>query len=167
MIRISTRLPAAAFFLALTGAALAQGQAQYAPSHLAAGREVALIAGVGRTVDQLLPEFSETLRQITVTRPEVTKDLNEVLDGLKPEMEQRKQEVIEAAARSFAGRMSEPELRETLAFFNSGVGKKFSDVEPQVSTEVLAELGRWSQRTSEFVVTRVRTEMAKRGHQMQ
>ena len=50
---------------------------------------------------------------MNVTRPEIKQDLDKVVERLRPEMELQKQQMINATARVFASRMTEPELRRS------------------------------------------------------
>ena len=104
-----TRLLAASLAVSLlAGAASAQQPAIAAaaerepPSALA--RDVALASGITQSFENILTSFPDRLRQSTVTRPEIAKDLNEVLDAMKPEMELQKQQMVNAAARIYAER---------------------------------------------------------------
>jgi hypothetical protein len=149
----------------LAAPALAQ---QPAPSaaQIEAARLVVVSSGMVRSFDSLLPQFSEQIRQTLITRPELTKDLSEVLDKLKPELEQQKKEMIDAAARIFAGRLSEQELKEIGAFFSSATGRRYVETQPVILDEMFNEMQNWTQRVSQFVIERVRTEMKKRGHEL-
>lgn len=141
-------------------------QPQVSQSHLSLAREVMLTSGVARSFDALLPAFGEQLRQANVTRPEIRKDLNEVLTALEPEMELQKQEMINIAARLYASRLSEAELRDIAAFFRSPVGRRYVEFQPQILDDMVQQMQSWTQRVSEYVMIRVRSEMGKRGHPM-
>ncbi|MDJ1159831.1 DUF2059 domain-containing protein [Chelatococcus sp. SYSU_G07232] len=167
MNRFLTRVAAASLVLALAGgAASAQTATATAPSHLQAAREVVLASGMSRSFDAMLPTFGDQVRQIYVTRPEIAADLNAVLDQLKPELEKQKDEMVTTAARVLAGRMNEAELKEVGAFFKSPAGQRYVSTQPQVLDELFNEMRDWVQKTSEFVITRVRAEMKKKGHEL-
>lgn len=169
---------AAALTIAVPGLAEAQAQkpAPAAPaaapagpsaSHLALAREVVLSSGIARSFDSVIPAFAEQIRQQTVTRPELQKDLNEVLTSLEPEMELQKQRMVTTTARIYAEKMSEPELKEIAAFFRSPAGKRYVETQPVVLDQMVQAMQNWTQEVSEYVMVRVRAEMGKRGHQMQ
>jgi uncharacterized protein len=149
-------------------AGLTQQPAQ-APSanHIAVGREVAIASGITRSLDAIIPQFFEQIRKQAVTRPELTKDLGEVFESLKGEMELQKQQMISSIGRVLATRMSEAELREVIAFFKSPAGQKYVETQPKVLDEIVREMQTWAENVSEYVMVRVRAEMNKRGHQMQ
>lgn len=145
----------------------APAQPEPTPSHLALAREVITLTGGLSTVDALIPAFSEEIKRQAVTRPELTKDLTEVLTSLEPEMELQRQRGIATVSRTYAKWLTEPEMREVIAFFKTPAGAKYIKVQPDLVDDVVNELQLWSQEASEYAMVRVRAEMGKRGHQMQ
>ena len=142
-------------------------QAQPSPSHLAAARDVVLLSGMARSFDAILPRFAENIRQQAVTRPDITADLNDVLEKMKPELELQKQAMVARTAGIFAAQMSEQELKETATFFRSPAGQKYVASQPAVLDEMVRQMELWTREVSEYVMIRVRAEMGKRGHMMQ
>ncbi|TGD99062.1 DUF2059 domain-containing protein [Methylobacterium nonmethylotrophicum] len=137
------------------------------PSHLALAKEVMLSSGIARSFDSILPAFGEQIKQAAVTRPELTKDLNEVIDKMQPELELQKQRIIDIASRIYATKLTEAELREIATFFRSPSGKRYVETQPQVLDEMVQAMQTWTQEVSEYMMVRVRAEMGKRGHQLQ
>ena len=175
MLRLAPRLAAVCLAAALGGDPVAAQQPQpgapapqqqFTPGHLAAARDVAIGSGITRSFDAIAPQFYEQIKQGAVTRPELIKDLDQVLEALKPEMELQKQQMIGIAARIFAGRMSEAELKDVVAFFKSSSGAKYVEAQPLVLDDLVVEMERWTQGVADYLIVRVRTEMGKRGHQM-
>jgi len=107
MNRVLSALAVAALVVLSDGHATAQqpapsaAQGQPSASHLAAAREVVNLSGMGRSFDAVLPRFGEAIRKNAVTRPDLTKDLDDVLEKLKPELELQKQQMVTASARIF------------------------------------------------------------------
>lgn len=126
-----------------------------------------LSSGIARSFDSVIPAFADRIRQGAVTRPELTKDLDTVLASLEPEMEMQKQAMIDTASRIYASRLSEAELGEIAAFFRSPAGKRYVETQPQVLDDLVGAMQTWTQDVSEYVMVRVRAEMAKKGHQLQ
>ncbi len=137
------------------------------PSHLALAREVMLNSGIARSFDAIVPAFAEQIKKNSVTRPELAKDLDEVLKNLQPEMELQKQRMIDVAARIYAKGLSEAELNEIVTFFRSPAGKRYVETQPQLLDELVGAMQDWTQDVSEYIMIRVRAEMGKRGHQLQ
>jgi hypothetical protein len=162
---LSIRLPAILFGLCLTASpCLAQ---EPTPGQLAAARELIGLTGSLSTVDDMLPAFGEQIKRQAVSRPELTADLDAVLKSLQPELELQRQRIANLVARDYAKYMSEAEMKEVAAFFKTPAGAKYIRVQPQLVDDVVNDVAGWSEQASEYVVTRVRAEMAKRGHQMQ
>lgn len=135
------------------------------PGQMAAARDVIVASGMARSFIPMVPQLSEQIGpMLTRTRPDLTKDLTAVLDQLKPEFEKKTDEMIDIAARIFARRMSEDDLKQTAAFFNSPVGKKYVDLQPVVLDELVVSMQSWTQQLSNFMMQRVRDEMSKKGH---
>jgi hypothetical protein len=178
MIRILSCLATASLALTLAGsAALAQQPArpapaqpapapQISPSHLAVARDVVVLSGMTRTFDVIPPEMNEQIKKNMGGRPEVAKDLDQVIEGMKPEMELQKQQMVTTAARVYASRMSEADLKEIAAFFKSPIGKKYVETQPQILDSMVVEIQNWTKQLAEYVMVRVRAEMSKRGHTM-
>jgi len=171
MIRLFSRSAVAVVAAALLATAVQAQQPpaappQPSPSHLAAARELATISGVLRLYDAFLPQFGAQLRQSAVTRPEITKDLDQVLESLKPELEQQKQEIVNTTLRYYASAFTEAELKDLIAFFKTPPGMKYLQNAPRLLDVLEVETQRWAAKTSESLMTRVRAEMSKRGHQL-
>lgn len=140
---------------------------QITPNHLALAREVMLASGIARSFDSIIPAFDQQIRQQAVTRPELTKDLDEVLKALQPEMELQKQRMVDIAARLYASHLSEAELQDVVTFFRSPSGKRYVASQPEVLDGMVQAMQNWTQDVSEYLMVRVRAEMGKRGHQLQ
>ena len=175
MIRLFLRPAAACFALAaLATAALAQQPAPLprtavppvSESHLAVARELASLTGVSGLFDAFLPQFGAQIRSSMITRPELSKDLDQVLETLKPELEQQKQVMVDLTARYFSNTFTEAELKELVTMFKTAVGQKYLQNAPRILDALAAETQRWTAVVAENLMTRVRAEMGKRGHQL-
>lgn len=140
---------------------------EISPSHLALAREVMLSSGIARSFDSILPTMADQIRKNAVTRPDLAKDLDEVLKSLDPEMDMQKQRLINIAARIYAKRLNETELKDIVAFFRSPAGKRYVETQPQILDDMVGAMQDWTQEVSEYVMVRTRAEMGKRGHQLQ
>ena len=137
------------------------------PEHLKAVREVVVASGLSQSFESIYGEFVGGVRQnIGSTRPELKKDMEEVLTALKAEADLRRDEIIDSSARIFASKMSEADLKEVAAFFNSPVGQRYNSYRPQVIDEIFTLLQPWSTATSNRLYDLFQAEMRKRGHQL-
>ena len=168
MTRSASLFAATSFaLLLLGGAALAQQAAQPTAAQLAAAREVAIGSGMTRSFDAIAEPMLDQLQQMDVIRPEIKKDLAQVVEMLRPEVEQQKQKMINIAASAFAAQMTEAELKDVAAFFKSPSGVKYVQTQPAILDDIVRELATWTQNLSEYILIRARAEMGKRGHQLQ
>ncbi|MGI6245699.1 MAG: DUF2059 domain-containing protein [Pseudochelatococcus sp.] len=135
-----------------------------AQSHVEVAREVVVLSGIARTFDGMLPTFADQVRQLYITRPEISADLNAVLDQLRPELDARKEDILTAAARILASRINEENLTEIRAFFRSTAGQQYVATQPLVLDDLFAAMNTWVGEVSGFLVERVREEMRKKGH---
>ena len=147
------------------GAAAPATPPALATSHLAVANEFINLTGVSKLYDPIVPQFSAQIRQRAVTRPELGKDLDQVLEILKPELEHQKQLMVDATAKFYASAFSEAELKELIAFAKTPVGNKYFQLSPKIRDQLDLETRRWAERVAEFAITRVRAELGKRGHQ--
>jgi uncharacterized protein len=139
----------------------------FTANHLALAREVMLSSGIARSFDSIIPSFAEQIRKQAITRPEIQKDLDDVLVKLQPEMELQKQRMIDIAARTYAARLTEPELSDIASFFRSPAGKRYVETQPLLLDEMVHEMQGWTAEVSEYIMVRVRAEMGKRGFNLQ
>ncbi len=165
MIRTASRLAVTSVALFMLASPVF-AQAQPSAGHLALAREVAITSGMTRSFDAMVEPFLDQLEQMNVTRPEIKQDLQQVVAQLRPELEQQKQKMVDNAAKAFAIRMSEPELKEVAAFYRTPAGKKYVEMQPLLLDDIVKDLATWTQNVSEYIIIRARAEMSKRGHQL-
>lgn len=150
-----------------TPAANTPAGSTYSANHLALAREVMLSSGIARSFDAIIPSFADQIRKQAVTRPEIQKDLDQVLANLQPEMELQKQRMIDIAARAYAAKFSEAELTDIATFFRSPAGKRYVEMQPPLLDEMVRAMQGWTEEVSEYLMVRVRAEMGKRGFELQ
>jgi len=172
MIRRHLACAALGFALAVTAPAFAQAPpptATAAPSiaHVQIAREVIELTGIAQSFESAYTEFRDRTRQLVgVTRPELSKDMNEVIAALKPEADRKRDDMILASADIFARKMNEADLREVAAFFKSPIGQRYNAARPLAIDEIFTVLQTWSVQTSNYMFQRFSEEMGKRGHKM-
>jgi hypothetical protein len=158
---------AALLALALVAAAGAAQAQQPSPATLASARELMEIKGVKSLVEPVVVGVIEqTKGTILQTNPGLTKDLDEVSAQLRNEYQPRVAEMTNEIVQLYAQRFSEQELKEAIAFYKSAAGKKMLAEEPRILDATYARLQQWAIRFQDEVMTRVRAEMKKRGHNL-
>jgi len=150
---------------ALLGEARAQ---QPSAAALASARELVDIKGGGSMFDPVIAGMVEqTKTALLRTSPQLNKELAEVATQLAAEFAPRRNEIIAEAAKFYASRFTEQELKDIVAFYKSPVGKKMLTQEPLVLDQTFTFVQQqWAPRTSEEVMSRFRAEMKKKGHDL-
>jgi hypothetical protein len=155
------RAGAVAFLLAgFIGTASAQTAVQ-----IQLAREIVVASGASRSFDPIVPGILQQAISLYVQQnPDLQKQLLESAQAIKPEFDKRIPELIDIIARVYAGRFSEAELKEVLGFYRSPVGKKYVATQPGVLEESFRLAQTWGNKLSEEIVSRLRSEMKRRGH---
>ncbi len=136
-------------------------------SHLAAARALVVASGMSRSFGIVIPQFMDQIATtLTQTRPELIRDLNTVLTDLQPEFNKQADEMVDIAAQIYVKQISEADLKVAVAFFESQAGKKYVETQPAVLTDVVTAMQGWQGKISTDMMTRVRTEMKKKGHEI-
>lgn len=136
-----------------------------APDQLNAAREVIELSGAASSLKDIVPIFFDEAKQtFTRTRPEIAKDLDESLKAIAPEFEQRRDQLMTEIALVYAQRFTAQELTEIKAFYETPTGKKLVQNLPPILQESYQKTQIWSQKMSQDIVSRLRAEMKKRGH---
>jgi hypothetical protein len=137
------------------------------PSHLLAARDLVVSSGLSRSFGIFVPQMEAVITEsLTTTRPEIADDLTAVMKQIDPEFEAKQDEIVLQAARAFATRMTEQELKEAVAFFTSPAGKKYVNSEPPILDFIVNGIQYWRQRTTDEMMARVKAEMKKKGHDL-
>jgi hypothetical protein len=98
--------------------------------------------------------------------PALNRPLNEVAVQLRKDFEPRKAELMHEVARVYARRFTEQELRELLAFYKTNLGKKVLSDEAPAVEDSFKRAQEWTSEFSDQVLTRMRAEMRKKGHEL-
>jgi uncharacterized protein len=137
------------------------------PSHLAAARELLVLNGIASSFSSSIPQFFDQVGgTLTQTRPELASDLSKVFVQLKPEFDKKADELTDQAARLYTTLLSEQDLNTINTFFKSDAGKKYVQTQPNFMKDVVVIMENWRQQIATDMMTRVRVEMAKKGHEL-
>jgi uncharacterized protein len=136
-------------------------------SHLAAARELLELNGIAASFSSSIPQFFDQVgSNLTQTRPELASDLGKVFVQLKPEFDKKADDLTDKAAHLYANLLSEQDLKAIDAFFKSDAGKKYVETQPSFMKDIVVIMEGWREQISTDMMTRVRVEMAKKGHQL-
>ncbi len=138
---------------------------QPSPTAIATAKEVITVKGATALWDPLVPGVIEQAKSVFVqANPTLLKDLNEV--ALKLRYAPRSAEVVNDVAKLYASRFTEQELKDTLAFYKSPLGRKLLTEEPSILDQSMRNAQSWADRLSQEVIAKIRTEMKRRGHEI-
>ncbi len=137
-----------------------------APSAAALGYAATILDDIGMkpSLDRIVPGMlAEMQREILATRPELKEPLAEAVQIVTPEFLKSEQQVFDAVTKAFASLMTEQELNDTAAFYESPTGKKFVLAQGALANRVAAVAAEWRQQLSVAMEARVHEEMKKKG----
>jgi uncharacterized protein len=149
----------------LAGVASAQ---QPTASAIAVARELVLLKGGSQMFDPVISGIVDSGRGVLMqTNPQLSKDLNDVAAQLRTEFQPRRDDILNQAARGYAQRFSEAEMKEMVTFFKSPLGQKMLVSEPQILDETFTFVQQQlAPRLGEEILNRFRAEMKKKGHNL-
>jgi hypothetical protein len=134
------------------------------PAALAYAATILNDIGMKPSIERVVPTMlAEMQREILATRPELKDPVNEAEQVIAPEFLKTEQELLGAAAKDLAFQMTESELRDTAAFYESPTGKKFQTAQLAVANRVTAIVGAWRQQMSTDMLSRMHEELKKKG----
>lgn len=165
--RFSARLRAVGA-ASLVAVALGAGcaWADPAPSaQLKAARDVVDASGVASGMQDIVPIFlDEAKRTFVRTRPELANDLDDAVKVIAPEFQARREQLLNDIAGIYANSFTAQELADIKAFYQTPTGTKLVKVLPGLLQESYDKTNAWSRQMSQDVITRLRQEMKKKGH---
>ncbi len=130
-------------------------------------REIIIVKGGSSLYEPMITDVVDRAKGVLLqTNPMLGKDLNEVATKVKSDAAPRVGELVNEAAKMYAARFTERELKEALAFYKSPLGQKIIVQEPAILDQSVAFAQTWAAKFSEQVLAQMRTEMKKRGHDL-
>lgn len=134
------------------------------PAALGYADRIFVDIGVKASMDQIIPVlFTELERNVLKTNPELKAALDATLRDIEPDFIKTEAPVMADIAKALATAMSEQELKEAAAFFDSPAGKKFVASQPAVLDQVGNLARAWRDKLSGDILERTRAEMKKKG----
>jgi hypothetical protein len=135
------------------------------PQQMSMARDVVLYSGIARSFQVVVPQYLDQIgASLTRTRPDLIRDLNVVMEQVKPDFDKRVDEMVDNAARIYAAHLNEQQLKEAAGFFKSPAGVAYVQVQPAMMGDLFPAMQAWQKQMSEDMVTRIRAEMKKKGH---
>jgi uncharacterized protein len=149
---------------AAPAAAPSPSPAAPSPAAIAAADTILGDIGIKQTIALVVPGMlTELETNVTRTRPEIKDSLRQTLRAIQPEFDKTAVQTFNRAAAILASQMSEKEIVELAAFFESSVGKKYVAMEPVFLQQLSDVVAPWREQLSTDILVRAREEMKKKG----
>jgi hypothetical protein len=162
-----SRLARAALMTAMLVSAGAVQAQQPSDTATATAKEIIALKGAATVYEVVVPGVIEQVKNLFLqTNPMLSKDLNEVAAKLRQDYAPRRSEILDEVSRLYASRFTEQELKDALAFYKTPLGKKLVEEEPRILDQSMNIAQNWGNKLSEEVISKMRTEMKKKGHEL-
>ena len=134
------------------------------PAAIAAADKILGDIGLKQSIAIVVPGMMTELEtNVTRTRPEIRDSLRATLKAIQPEFDQTAKQTYVKAATLLAEQMSEKDITDVAAFFESPAGKKYVAVTPVFFQKISDLTGAWREKLSTDILERARAEMKKKG----
>ncbi|HXW19994.1 MAG TPA: DUF2059 domain-containing protein [Roseiarcus sp.] len=134
------------------------------PAAVAAADKILGDIGLKQSIAIVVPGMMAELEtNVTRTRPEIRDSLRATLKAIQPEFDQTAKQTYSEAAALLASQMSEKDIADVAAFFDSPAGKKYVEVTPVFLQKLSDVTGAWREKLSTDILVRARQEMKKKG----
>jgi uncharacterized protein len=134
------------------------------PAALTAADTILGAIGLKQSIAIVVPGMMAELEtNVTRTRPEIKDSLRATLKTIQPEFDQTAKQTYAQAESMLASQMSEQEIIQVAAFFDSPAGKKYIAVTPVFVRNLSDLTGAWREKLSTDILERARAEMKKKG----
>jgi hypothetical protein len=145
-------------------AATSAAPATPSPAAIAAADKILNTIGLKQSIAIVVPGMMAELEtNVTRTRPEIRDSLRATLKAIQPEFDQTARQTYSEAAGLLASQMSDQEIAQVAAFFDSPAGKKYVEVTPIFLQKLADVTGAWREKLSTEILERARAEMRKKG----
>lgn len=140
---------------------------QPSPSAISTAGEILEVKGSMAMFEPLVPGVVEQSKNTLLQmNPNLFKDLNEVAANLRKEYGPRMASLKAEIVKLYAERFTEQELKDTLAFYKSPLGKKLLTEEIGFVDRTMSTAQDWAVKLNEEILMRFRTDMKKKGHNL-
>ncbi len=157
----------AAIAVALVAASPAAHAQQPSAASMLVAKQLIDVTGATGLFTPLIAGVVEQAKNLYLQQnPSLAKDLNEIADKMRKNLQPRFAEVTNEIARLYATHFTEQELKAILAFYQSPAGKKMLAQQPVVVDNSMKFAQDWANKLSEQVTMKMRDELKKKGHKL-
>jgi hypothetical protein len=148
-------------------AGAASAQSKPTMTALVSARQILELKGGLHLFDPIVGNVIERNKNMLLqANPMISKDLNEAATKLYGQLEPRRLELQNELISLYAKTFTEKELKETLAFYKSPLGKKLIEQEPKILESSMKFADDWTKKLVEEVVQKLRAELKNKGHNL-
>jgi hypothetical protein len=134
------------------------------PAALAAADKILSAISLKQSIALVVPGMMAELEtNLTRTRPEIRDMLRATLKTIQPEFDLTAKQTYAEAEALLASQMSEKDITDVAAFFESPAGKKYVEVTPIFLQKLSDVTGAWREKLSTDILVRARGDMKKKG----
>ena len=134
------------------------------PAALAAADKVLNSIGLKQQIAIVVPGMMQELEtNLTRTRPDIKDSLRATLKTIQPEFDATARQTYTQAESLLASEMSEQDITQVAAFFDSPAGKNYIRTTPVFIQNLGDVTGAWREKLSTDILERARGEMKKKG----
>ena len=135
------------------------------PAALLIAKQIVELKGIGAIFEPVVRDEVEKTRLALIQANLMwTKDINDSAAIVYRSYGSRANEFVDAIARIYASHFTEAELNGLLTFYQSPIGRKALVEEPKALNETAQFAKKWGEGISSDVLSKMRAEMKKRGH---
>ena len=163
LMKIARSLVLAGLFACTAIPALAQ-KAAVPPARLGLAQELLVLSGAGKQFEAVVPLITQQMTQMLASqKPDKRQEIEQVMQGLSGEMIKHKQELIDEIAELYATAFTDEDFSGLIGFYNSPAGKKFAEMQPNITKGSMLIGQRWGQKIGAQLEKSAREELKKRG----
>jgi hypothetical protein len=145
--------------------AYAQSAKAPSPAALAMAKELIATTGATQLFNPLIAGVVEQARLLYLQQdPGLSADVAQIAAKMRTDLQPRFAQLAEEVSRLYATHFTEQELKDILAFYKSGSGKKLLSEQPIVIDNSMRFAQDWANKLSDEVVAKMREELKKKGH---
>ncbi len=138
------------------------------PSHLAVAKELLQAVRADQTMDQMIqlimPQQVAAIRNL---RPDIPKKvLDRFAELFSAAFSRHKDEFINVAAKTYARHLSEVDMRNVIAFYNTETGRNFLDAQPAMMGELTKINIAMATQIAKNAVQEAVRQLKKEGHDL-
>jgi hypothetical protein len=131
---------------------------------IAAADRILSTIGLKQSIAIVVPGMMQELEtNVTRTRPEIRDSLRATLRTIQPEFDQTARDTYIQAESMLASLMSDQDITQVAAFFDSPAGRKYVEVTPVFLQNLSDVTATWRDKLSTDILERARAEMKKKG----